>query len=71
MGYTMDKVAQTYWLQEKMKAGEIKFPSMPSKDICLILDFHLNQFLGTKDHHHIFGKLKDKELHSGLLIWTP
>jgi len=38
MGYTMDKVAQTYWLQEKMKAGEIKFPSMPSKDMQEFID---------------------------------
>lgn len=38
MGYSMDKVEQTHWLKKKMEKDEVRFPSMPSKDMQELID---------------------------------
>ncbi len=38
MGYTLDTNYQVHWLKDKMEAGEVSFPAVPSKDMQELMD---------------------------------
>jgi len=38
MGYALDTNHQVHWLKDKMEAGEVSFPAVPSKDMEELID---------------------------------
>ena len=72
LGYTMDKNFMIEWFQDKMKDHEIKFPSMPTKDMQELIDQipKISQFItpGGKTSYRAYRGQHDDLFMCALLV---